>query len=264
MTMNKITTFKWMPKREANDIIHAQMQPAVRFQRNDVMELPETSYVHRRVEATPEGAKAYKLLYDNMRMVMADGSSITAVHEGVLRTKLLQVACGYIYTDSQTVYELPQGPRHHALLEAIEETDHKVIVFVPFLHAIAGVAAYLTKHKHPPAVVHGGTSKGARDRLFTAFQNQPEPRLIVAHPGCMAHGLTLTKANTIIWYAPSPSYEIYEQANARIVRPGQRERTYIVHLAGTAVERETYKRQQTKGKMQGMLLDMFRSQNLAL
>lgn len=264
LTMNKITTFKWMPKREANEVIHAQMQPAVRFQRNDVMELPPTSYVHRRVEVTPEGARAYKLLYDNMRMELLNGESITAVHEGVLRTKLLQVACGYIYTDTQTVYELPQGPRHAALLEAVEETDRKVIVFVPFLHAIKGVADYLAKHKHHAAVVHGGTSRAVRDRLFTNFQTQAEPKLIVAHPGCMAHGLTLTQANTIIWYAPSPSYEIYEQANARIVRPGQKEKTYIVHLAGTAIERETYRRQQTKGKMQGMLLDMFRQNNLPL
>jgi SNF2 family DNA or RNA helicase len=142
--------------------------------------------------------------------------------------------------------------------------DHKVIVFVPFLHAISGVATFLAKHRHAPAVVHGSVSRTVRDKIFTDFQTKDEPRLIVAHPGCMAHGLTLTRANTIVWYAPSPSYEIYEQANARIVRPGQKEKTYIVHLVGTGVERETYKRQEGKGKMQGMLLDMFRNQEMAL
>jgi SNF2 family DNA or RNA helicase len=263
-TMNKITTFKWVPKREANDTVHAQMQPSVRFQRSDVSELPPTSYVHRKVELSPDGARAYKLLYDHMRMSTNQGKTITAVNEGVLRTKLLQVACGYIYADDGTVYELPQGGRHSALLEVVEETDAKVIVFVPFLHAIAGVADYLARHKHVPSVVHGSVSRTVRDRIFTSFQTQDEPKLIVAHPGCMAHGLTLTRANTIVWYAPAPSYEIYEQANARIVRPGQLEKTYIVHLGGTAVERETYRRQETKGKLQGLLLDLFRQQELSL
>ena len=262
-TMTKLSSFKWIPRPDANEVVHAQMQPSVRFQRSDVMELPPTSYVQRTVGLSPEGAKAYKMLYEKMRMLTDKGKSITAVNEGVLRTKLLQVACGYIYTDDQGVYELPQGPRHAALEEVVDETDAKVIVFVPFLHAIAGVADFLAKQGHKPAVIHGGVSRTVRDRVFTEFQTRDEPRLIVAHPGCMAHGLTLTKASTIVWYAPAPSYEVYEQANARIVRPGQLEKTYIVHLSGTPVERETYKRQQTKGRMQGMLLDLFRQQELA-
>jgi hypothetical protein len=73
----------------------------------------------------------------------------------------------------------------------------------------------------------------------------------------MAHGLTLTSANTVVWYCPTNSLEIYEQANARIARPGQTSKTMIVHLAGTPVEKATYARLRERSKMQGMLLELF-------
>jgi SNF2 family DNA or RNA helicase len=78
----------------------------------------------------------------------------------------------------------------------------------------------------------------------------------------MAHGLTLTEGNMIVWYAPTSSLEIYEQANARIVRPGQKRKCLIAHLCGTPVEKATYARLQSKSKMQGLLLAMFKDQDL--
>jgi SNF2 family DNA or RNA helicase len=135
-----------------------------------------------------------------------------------------------------------------------------VIVFVPFIHALAGIAAHLRAKGHVVSVVYGATPRGQRDRIFTAFQTLPSPRFLVAHPGCMAHGLTLTAANMIIWYSPPMSLETYDQANARIVRPSQTSRTLICHLAGTQVERLTYTRLRTRTRMQGVLLEMFRNQ----
>jgi SNF2 family DNA or RNA helicase len=77
----------------------------------------------------------------------------------------------------------------------------------------------------------------------------------------MAHGLTLTSANTIIWYSPTNSFETYEQANARIVRPGQTSKTLIAHLVGTSVERAVYARLQDRKSFQGLLLSLFHQQH---
>jgi SNF2 family DNA or RNA helicase len=107
------------------------------------------------------------------------------------------------------------------------------------------------------SLVHGGTNKKHRDQIFAAFQTSDSPRVIVAHPQCMAHGLTLTSASTIIWFTPTTSLEIYEQANARITRPGQKHKALIIHLQSTAIERKIYKRLQKKASLQGALLDMF-------
>ena len=105
-------------------------------------------------------------------------------------------------------------------------------------------------------IVNGETSKSERDRIFGEFQTQVEPRVILANAQTMSHGLTLTAATTIVWYAPVHSNDTYDQACARVRRPGQTKKTVIVHIAGTAMERTIYKRLAAKQSMQGILLDM--------
>jgi SNF2 family DNA or RNA helicase len=73
----------------------------------------------------------------------------------------------------------------------------------------------------------------------------------------MSHGLTLTAANTIVWFAPINSNDIYQQANARIERPGQKLNTLVVHIEGSDLERKMYSRLMNKGAAQGALLDLF-------
>jgi SNF2 family DNA or RNA helicase len=261
LTMNQITQFRWVRKQGAKEIIHNQMQPSVRFALNDVTELPQTTYRRFDVPLEPLAAKAYKMMLDKLRIQTDNGESITAANEGILQSKLLQVACGFIYTDDKGVLQLPVGPRLDTLSAIVESTDRKFIVFVPFVHALEGVAAHLLAADEDIAVVHGGTPVGLRNKVFRAFQEGVSPRGIVAHPGCMAHGLTLTSANTIIWYSPTNSFETYEQANARIVRPGQTSKTLIAHLVGTSVERAVYQRLQDRKSFQGLLLDLFHQQD---
>lgn len=265
-TMRRLSQFRWVARPDANDVVHRAMQPSVRFTRDDIAELPPTSYVNRTVQLEPMADRAYKMLFDKMSTLTAKGDSITAANEGVLQSKLLQVACGYIYTDKingeKQVFALPNAARLQALDETIAETDRKVIVFVPFVHALEGVRAHLEAQGHDVEAVHGAVSRSKRDTIFRGFQHGPSPRIIVAHPQCMAHGLTLTAANVIIWYAPTQSLETYEQANARIVRPGQTAKTLIAHLYGTPVERVTYARLRARGSMQGLLLALFRQQEL--
>ena len=261
-TMRKISDFKWIARPDANDIVFKAMQPSVRFTRDDVMELPPTTYVTRDVKLSAEAAKAYKLLFDKMRHITQSGQSITAANEGVLQNKLLQVACGFIYTDDRKIYELDNKPRLDALDEVVDECDRKLIVCVPYIHALQGIAEHLRKNKHSVSVVYGATSRTQRDAIFKAFRERDDPRILVMHPACAAHGLTLVEANTICWYAPTNSLETYDQLNARITRPGQTSKTLIVHLAGTTVEKHVYTRLRERAKMQGLLLEMFKDQQL--
>ena len=262
-TMRRVTQFKSEAREDANNVVHRAMQPSVRFTIQDVMELPPTVFIDKQIKLEPQALAAYKMLFNKARMSTGDGRSITAVNEGVLHNKLLQVACGYIYTDNTTVYELPHKTRLDALLETVEEADGKFIVFCPYTHALNGIAGFLRGEKYNIATISGSTPRGQRDRTFTSFQNDPHAlHGIVAHPGTMAHGLTLTAADTIIWYGPIQSLEIYDQANHRIIRPSQTKRTRIVHLFGTNVERVTYARLKKRAKMQGALLDLFHKQNV--
>jgi SNF2 family DNA or RNA helicase len=152
---------------------------------------------------------------------------------------------------------LPNEPRISVLEEIIEESEGKVLVFVPLTGVLGHVADKLEK-RWTVARVHGETSKNERDQIFTSFQSREEPHVLVANPGTMSHGLTLTAATTIVWFAPIYSNDIYEQACARVRRPGQSRTTVIVHISASEIERKIYQRLQTKQKLQGLLLDLMK------
>ena len=256
--MRQLTQFKWAARPEANDVIYQMMQPAIRFSLDDCTDLPEQMFITREVEMTPEQKKAYKDMLSKLAAEYA-GGQILAVNEAVKANKLIQICCGVAYGTDGTQVVIPSKPRMDVLKEIIEESEGKVIVFVPLTGALDHVAAELRKDLSVE-VVHGETSKNERDQIFSNFQRGLDPRVLVANAATMSHGLTLTAATTIVWYAPVHSNEIYEQACARVRRPGQTRTTVIVHIAGSDVERRVYKRLQDKQSMQGLLLDMMKEQ----
>jgi SNF2 family DNA or RNA helicase len=99
---------------------------------------------------------------------------------------------------------------------------------------------FLTKHKISCGVISGQVSVNKRSEIIQRFQNDPDPYVLIIQPQAASHGLTLTAANTIIWYAPVTSVETYLQANARIDRPGQHNPMTIVHIKGSEVEAKLY------------------------
>lgn len=254
--MRQITPFKWAARQDANEAVYQMMQPAIRFSLDDCVDLPEQTFITRDVALTKEQDKAYKDMMSKLATEYS-GGQILAVNEAVKANKLIQIACGVAYgTDGEEVV-IPSKPRIDVLKEIIEESEGKVIVFVPLTGALESVASELRKD-WTVETVHGGTSKSERDRIFGEFQRGLDPRVLVANASTMSHGLTLTAATTIVWYAPVHSNETYEQACARVRRPGQTRTTVIVHIAGTDVERRVYKRLQEKQSMQGVLLDMMK------
>ena len=127
-------------------------------------------------------------------------------------------------------------------------------MFVPYVSSVKMVADELRKD-FTVETIYGRVKKSERDRIFGEFQRGKRLRVIVAQPGAMSHGLTLTAASTIIWYSCVTSNEIFEQANGRINRPGQKMNNFVIMLEGTKVEKRIYSRLKNKQKMQGALLD---------
>lgn len=253
--MRKLTQFKWAARDNALQVVSDVMRPAVRFSREDCIDLPPTTYVTRQVDLTPEQRKAYKEMLSKLHTEVGSGQ-ITAVNEAVKLSKLVQILCGVAYGADENIM-LPTGPRVELVREIVEEADAKVIVFVPLTGALNMLADELRKD-YTVEVVHGGVSKTERDRIFGDFQKAKNPRVLVANAAAMSHGLTLTAANVIVWYAPSTSNEVTEQANARIVRPGQTRNTLIVQIESSDIERKMYERLKNKSSMQGLLLEMLK------
>ena len=254
--MRQISPFKWVARDNANDVVKEWMQPAIRYSLDDCTDLPPQIFMNRDVEMSDEQKKAYKEMLNKLKTEVA-GGEVLAVNEAVKANKLVQIACGMAYAADGSTISIPCNHRIEVLKEVIEESEGKVIVFVPLTAVLEHVAEQL-KHHWEVAIVHGETPKNQRDEIFDSFQKRPDPHVIVANPGTMSHGLTLTAATTIIWYAPVHSNDTYEQACARVRRPGQSRTTVIVHIAASEVERRIYERLKTKQKMQGLLLDMMK------
>lgn len=254
--MHKMTQFKWVPKHGALDRVFEVMQPAVRFTLDDVVELPDVVERTIDIEMGAKQAKVYKQMEEHAHTLVSN-KEITAMNAGAVLNKLLQISCGYIYTREKEIVTLDNDERLTALVDAVNSTDRKVIVFVPFVHALEGIKARLTHEGYDVRSVSGATPKGERDQIFNLFQNSSGIKVLVAHPACMAHGLTLHAANTIIWFAPLPNLEIFDQANARIRRIGQKHRQQILMFSASKAEQRMYAKLRAKQKVQNLLLEMF-------
>ena len=142
--------------------------------------------------------------------------------------------------------------------EVIEESSHKVLVFVPFTHTIELLERYLTSEGISCAVINGAVSVNKRAQIVDDFQTKTTPHVLIIQPQAAAHGLTLTAANTIIWYAPVTSVETYLQANARINRPGQKNEMLVVHIAGSDVERRVYSMLRSNVDEHEKIIDLYK------
>jgi SNF2 family DNA or RNA helicase len=254
--MIKISQFKWVPKSDAVDRAFEALQPAVRFTLDDILELPERVDRFVDVELGPKQAKIYKALADTCYAAVQT-QEITAANAGACMMKLLQVAAGWVYTKDGKTVSLDNSERIKALLDAINSTDRKVLVFASFKHAMAGISEALTQEGIEHATVSGDTSEGNRAQTFNLFQNTDKYRVLLAHPQCLAHGITLTAADTVIWFGPVTSLEIYDQANHRIRRVGQKHKQLFLHLQSTPVEKRIYTMLANKQRVQDSLLELF-------
>ena len=254
--MSRITQFKWAPKPDAVEKAFAALQPAVRYTLDDILELPECVERTVDIEMGPRQADIYKKMKDNAYAAIA-AKEITAMNAGAVLNKLLQISAGWVYAREKEVVALDNDNRMQALVDTIESTERKVIVFVPFVHALNGIEERLKKEGVDCKTVSGETPRSDRDQIFNIFQNTNKLRVLVAHPQCMAHGVTLTAADTIIWFAPTTSLEIFEQANARIRRVGQKHKQLVLMFQSTDAEKRMYSRLRSKQKVQNTLLEMF-------
>jgi SNF2 family DNA or RNA helicase len=254
--MRRLTQYKWVPKDDAVDRVFEVMSPAVRFTLEDVAELPDLVERVVDVEMGAKQTKVYKQMEEHAFAAVAS-QEITAVNAGVVLNKLLQISLGYVYSNEKGVVALDNDERLNAIVDIVNSTDRKVIVFAPFVHALEGIAKRLTSEGYDTRQVSGDTPKGERDEVFNLFQNTRAIKVIAAHPQCMSHGLTLTAADTIVWAAPITSLEIFLQANARIRRVGQSHKQQIIMLQGSKVEKRAYARLRAKEQVQNLLLEMF-------
>lgn len=257
--MYKVTQYKWAPKPDAQQTVHRVLQPAIRFERSQCLDLPPLTYTEREAPLSPQQNKYYQKLRKDM-VLEAAGEEVSAVNAATQLNKLLQISGGAVYTDEGGVLEFDVSNRLQVILEVIEESTNKVLVFVPYTHTITLLSEFLSKKKIPSAVINGKVTLNKRSEIISQFQKETDPRVLAIQPQAASHGLTLTAADTIIWYSPVTSVETYLQANARINRPGQKHPMTVVHIEGSPVEAKLYQMLQGNIVNHHKIIDLYRQE----
>lgn len=256
--MYQISKFKWAPRPYAKQIVFDALQPAIRYTKNECLDLPDVMYQYRDAPLSSQQQKYYKILRDDM-LVKASGEEVSAVNAAAMLTKLLQLSGGAVYTDSGEVLEFDISPRLRVLDEVMEEASNKVLVFVPYRHTINLVQKYLTDKGYTTEVINGDVSAANRGAIFKRFQETDDPKVLVIQPQAASHGVTLTRADTVVFWSPVMSVETYIQCVARIDRVGQVNKMTVIHLEGSEIERRMYKMLENKIDVHEKLVDLYRN-----
>jgi SNF2 family DNA or RNA helicase len=256
LVMQKISTFKWIPRPRAKDIVFKALQPAIRFTKEECLDLPDITYETREVPMTPQQSKYYDVLRKQL-LIEAAGESVSAVNAAAKLNKLLQISCGAVYSDDGAPLYFDISNRLAELEAVIDESLKKVIVFAPFTHTIEVIEQFLTKKKITCAVINGAVSANKRATHIQNFQELPNPRVLIIQPQAAAHGITLTAANTVVWFGPTSSVETYLQANARAHRKGQDHKVTVIMIQGSPAESHMYTMLNGKVDSHNQLIDLY-------
>ena len=260
--MIKITQFKWVPHANAKQMVHEVLQPAIRFTKEECLDLPDMLYTTREVQMTAQQHKFYEQVKTHM-VALAAGEEITAANAATLINKLNQISQGAVYADTGEVIQFDIKSRLAELMEVVEGTEHKVLVFVPFRHVLDMLHEALVKELGDPNAVefiHGGVPAGQRAEIIKRFQTEDTTKVLLLVPQATAHGITLTRADNIVWWGPITSTEVYLQANARAHRAGQTNKVTVTHLQGSAVERRMYTALQGKVDAHMDLVELYKQE----
>ncbi len=254
--MYPVSKFKWVAKPNAQDIIYKTLQPAIRFSKEECLDLPDVSYIYREAPMTLQQKHYYKILQREF-IIEAGDECVTSANAAVNFSKLLQLSGGVVYSNNKEIIEFDVSNRLKVIKEAIDESIGKVLIFAPFKHTIDLIDTYLQSEKITTEKITGTVPLNKRTSIFNTFQTNTDPRVLIIQPQTAAHGVTLTAASTIIWYSPITSTEYYLQANARINRKGQNNKMTIVHISGTPAEKKLYKLLSGRLEAHVKLLDLY-------
>lgn len=257
-TMLKVSQFKWVPRVDAFEKAYQAMQPAIRFKKKDCISLPPVTTRDLGAGLTKAQADVIKQLKDHMTAKASNGVAVTAVNAADQINKMRQVLCGALKDPiTGNYYAVPHEPRVRALIETIQSASAKVLVVVPFKGIIRILEKEVTKAGYTSAIVNGDVPAKKRTEIFEAFKKQTDPHVLLCHPAVMAHGLNLTEADTLIFYAPIYSNDEVEQVNERFNRAGQTRKMTIVRIGCHPLEWAIYKQTDNRRAAQESILDLY-------
>jgi len=228
-----------------------------RVLKEDCLDLPEKVYTRREVELTPEQLKLYTQMKKLALAKLESGDLATTASVLTQVMRLHQICCGFLQPDEGEIQPLANN-RLKELLAISEEVQGKAIIWASWTHDIQQIADALRDRFGPDSVAtyYGGTPQDERQDIVTKFQDKDSPlRFFIGQPRTGGYGITLTAANTVVYYSNSYDLEIRLQSEDRAHRIGQTNKvTYIDLVSPGTIDEKILKALRQKIDIAGQVL----------
>ena len=228
-----------------------------RVLKEDCLDLPPKVYTKREIELTEEQTKAYTTM-KSAALALLKGKMATAPHVLTQMMRLHQITCGHLKNDDGTITELKNN-RLKELLSLLEEVEGKVIIWANYIHDIEHIVKEIKKEHGEDSIVqyYGAVSQEDRADAIKKFQDVKSPaRFFIGNPQTGGYGITLTAANTVVYYSNGYDLEKRLQSEDRAHRIGQEKSvTYIDFIAPKTIDEKIVKALRGKMNIANKIMD---------
>jgi len=220
------------------------LQPfSYRCLKEDCLDLPDYTYTKRIIQMTPEQKKIYTQM-KQLALAELNGKMMTTATALVQLMRLHQITCGHFTADDGTVKSI-KNERLSTLLDVLDEVENKAVIWAHYRHDIKSIIEAVEKRfgKNSYVTYYGDTPNEERQSNIKKIQDPNSPvRFLIGTPQTGGYGITLTEANTMIYYSNGYDLEKRTQSEARINRAGQkRKMTYIDLICEDTVDEKIVK-----------------------
>ena len=213
-----------------------------RVLKEDCLDLPEKNWTKRQITLTPDQRKIYIQMKETALAVL-NGKQATTMTVLTQLMRLHQITCGHFTADDGTIQRIDNN-RANELMDILSEMEGKAIIWAHYQYDITSIIKEIVKVYGPGSVVdyYGLTPQDERDSNRKKFQSDPRCRFLVGTPSTGGYGLTLTAANTVIYYSNGYDLEKRLQSEDRAHRIGQKKNvTYVDIIAENTVDEKIVK-----------------------
>ena len=243
---------EWVDKPGIEETVADRLSDiSIRFALADCIDLPDNIVRTVNTNLTPNVQKQYKLLAEESVLYTKQGT-INAINAAARVKKLLQLVTGAVY-DQEGVTQFVHQERYDIVMALVAQRSCSLVAF-NWKHERQALVELAQKEGFNYEVIDGEVKAHKRKDIVERFQ-AGQIKVLFCQPQSASHGLTLTRASTVIWCSPTYNAEHFQQFNQRIYRAGQTKKTETIMIqARNTWEPEVYKKLNTKlGRMENLL-----------
>ena len=228
-----------------------------RVLKDECLDLPDKVYIRREVDLTDEQNKAYSTM-KSAALASLKGKMATAPHVLTQMMRLHQITCGHLKNDDGTITEIKNN-RLKELLNLLDEVEGKVIIWANYVHDIQHIVKEISSQFGSDSIVqyYGAIPAEERQKNIEKFQDpNSKAKFFIGNPQTGGYGITLTCANTVVYYSNGYDLEKRLQSEDRAHRIGQEKSvTYVDFIAPKTVDEKIVKALRSKMNIANQIMD---------